>query len=54
MAGEFYLFLQEVPENLASVDTVIRDTGEAYRIDRLEQDLSRVDLPYLILCRSDA
>jgi hypothetical protein len=54
MAGEFYLFLQEVPENLASVDTVIRDTGEAYRIDRLEQDLSRVDLPYLILRRSDA
>ncbi len=53
MAGEFYLFLQEVPENLASVDTVVRDNGEAYRIDRLEQDLSRVDLPYLILRRSD-
>lgn len=54
MAGEFYLMLQEIPENLASMDTVVRDNGEAYRIDRLEQDMSRVDLPYLILRRSDA
>jgi hypothetical protein len=54
MAGEFYLMLQEIPENLASMDTVVRDNDEAYRIDRLEQDMSRVDLPYLILRRSDA
>lgn len=54
MAGEFYLMLESIPENLASLDTVVRSTGEAYRIDRLEKDLSRVDLPYLILRRSDA
>ena len=53
MAGEFYLMLQDIPENLAAYDTVIRDNGEAYRVERLEQDLSRVDLPYLILRRSD-
>jgi hypothetical protein len=54
MAGEFYLMLQEIPQNLATMDTIVRDTGEAYRIERLEQDMSRVDLPYLILRRSDS
>jgi len=46
--------LQEIPQNLATMDTIVRDTGEAYRIERLEQDMSRVDLPYLILRRSDS
>lgn len=54
MAGEFYLMLQEIPQNLATMDTIVKDTGEAYRIERLEQDMSRVDLPYLILRRSDS
>lgn len=52
MAGEFYLMLQAIPENLAAMD-LVQSGGRSYRITRLEQGFTRADLPYLILERSD-
>jgi len=52
MAGEFYLVLQSIPENLAAMD-LVQSGGRSYRIERLEQGFTKADLPYLILERSD-
>ena len=53
MAGEFYLFLQSL-RDINVADTVIDASGRTFRIERLENQLTRVDLPYLICSRSDA
>jgi hypothetical protein len=52
MSGEFYLILQSFPQNLNAADT-ITDQGRHYRVERIDQDFSREDLPYAILSRSD-
>jgi hypothetical protein len=52
MAGEYYCILQSLRDvNVA--DTVTNADGENYRIDRLENQFNRVDLPYLICSRCD-
>jgi hypothetical protein len=49
---EHYCILQELID-INAVDTVVDADGKSYRIERLEQDFSRIDLPYLICRRSD-
>jgi hypothetical protein len=52
MAGEYYCILQSLRDvNVA--DTVTNADGENYRIDRVENQFNRVDLPYLICTRCD-
>jgi len=52
MVGEYYCILQSLRDvNVA--DTVTNADGEAYRIERLENQFNRVDLPYLICSRCD-
>jgi hypothetical protein len=52
MAGEYYCILQSLRDvNVA--DTVTNADGENYRIDRVENQFNRVDLPYLICSRCD-
>jgi hypothetical protein len=53
IVGEFYLMLQELTDVNVS-DTIVDADGLAYRIERIENQFNRVDLPYLILKRSDA
>jgi hypothetical protein len=52
MAGEWYVVLEALPA-LDTTQQVIRDDGSVYRIDRMEQAFSRVDLPYLVCRRAD-
>ena len=52
MAGEYYCILQSLRDvNVA--DTITNADGENYRIDRVENQFNRVDLPYLICSRCD-
>ena len=52
MVGEYYCILQSLRDvNVA--DTVTNADGEAYRIERSENQFNRVDLPYLICSRCD-
>ncbi|MFN9287660.1 MAG: hypothetical protein ACK6EB_06265, partial [Planctomyces sp.] len=52
MAGEYYCIIQSLRDvNVA--DTITNADGENYRIDRVENQFNRVDLPYLICRRSD-
>jgi hypothetical protein len=52
MVGEYYCILQSLRDvNVA--DTITNADGETYRIDRLENQFNRVDLPYLICSRCD-
>jgi hypothetical protein len=52
MAGEWYVVLESIPA-LDTTQQVIKDDGSVYRIDRMEQAFSRVDLPYLVCRRAD-
>ncbi|MEN9556795.1 MAG: hypothetical protein RLZZ232_3081 [Planctomycetota bacterium] len=52
MVGEYYCILQSLRDvNVA--DTITNADGENYRIDRVENQFNRVDLPYLICSRCD-
>ena len=52
MVGEYYCIIQSLRDvNVA--DTVTNADGEAYRIERVENQFNRVDLPYLICSRCD-
>ena len=52
MSGEYYCILQNLRDvNVA--DTITNADGETYRIDRVENQFNRVDLPYLICSRCD-
>ncbi|MFZ9089674.1 MAG: hypothetical protein ACO3FE_06240 [Planctomycetaceae bacterium] len=53
IVGEFYLILQELLD-VGVGDTITDSDGLAYRVERVEQQFNRVDLPYLICRRSDA
>ena len=53
IVGEFYLLLQGLVD-VGVGDTVVDSAGLAYRVERIEQQFNRVDLPYLICRRSDA
>jgi len=53
IVGEFYLILQELVD-VGVGDTITDSDGLAYRVERVEQQFNRVDLPYLICRRSDA
>jgi len=52
MTTEFYCLLESLVD-VSAVDTVVDADGKAFRIERLENQFSRVDLPYLICKRSD-
>lgn len=53
IVGEFYVMLQELQDVNVS-DTVIDSEGLAYRVERVENQFNRVDLPYLVVRRCDA
>lgn len=50
--GEYYCFLQSL-RNINVADTIVDASGQQFRIDRLENQLTRFDLPYLICSRCD-
>jgi hypothetical protein len=53
LVGEYYCILQGLRDvNVA--DTITNADGETFRIERLENQFNRVDLPYLICSRCDA
>jgi hypothetical protein len=52
LVGEYYCILQSV-RDLNIADTLQNADGEAYRIERLENQFNRVDLPYAICSRCD-
>jgi hypothetical protein len=52
METEFYCLIESLLD-ISAVDTVVDADGKAFRIERLENQFSRIDLPYLICRRSD-